>query len=107
MNFKFQRPDMAEEAAKTGGKNVFLEILMFIGVFLASMSCELLPVSIAEMVVMVMNPEIMKASMLGDIALAMELMEPYMDVLMIIQLFSTSMMILATILFCKLIQKRK
>ena len=34
MNWKLKKADMVQEAAQTGGKNVILEILMFIGVWL-------------------------------------------------------------------------
>lgn len=107
MNFKFQRPDMVDTAAKTGGKNVFLEILIFIGVFFVAMFAEVIPVTIAEFTIMVIDPEILKATLAGNAPKAMGLLQPYMDVLMVVQLFATAMMILVTILFCKLIQKRK
>lgn len=107
MNINFERPDMVEEAAQTGGKNVFLEILMFVGVFFVSMFCEITIAAIVLVLMMVSNPEILQASLMGDIAKATELMSNYEEPSVIVQLFATAMMILVTTLFCKLIQKRK
>jgi len=107
MNINLERPDMVEEAAQTGGTNVFLEILMFVGVFLVAMFFEVIPVALGEALIMAFNPEIMRASLTGDAVRAMELLMVYEEPLMVLQLFATAMMILVTILFCKLIQKRK
>jgi len=85
MNFKFKRPDMLEEAAKTGGKNVVWEVLMFVGVFFVAMFLEVIGLYVL----------IMPFSYIST--------EP----IMVAQLYATIFMILITCLFCKLIQKRK
>lgn len=109
MDLKFKRPDMVEEAAKTGGKNVVLEILMFIGVFFVATIFEAIPLIIVEVILMFGNAELMSAIMSGNVAKTAELETEllYSDPMMITQLFITAMMILVTVLFCKLIQRRK
>ena len=109
MDFKFKRPDMVDEAAKTGGKNVFLEILMFVGVFLVAMILENILFLVVDVIGLMTNSEFMAASMAGDIEKATELELAFVtsDPMMIFQLFLTIVMIAVVLLFCKLIQKRK
>ncbi len=85
MNFKFKRPDMVEEAAKTGGKNIVWEILMFVGLFFVSMLFEGLGVF------MLIWP------------MAYISTEPST----VTSLYATMFMILIPCLFCKLLQKRR
>lgn len=108
-NLKFKTPDMVQEAAATGGKNVVIEILMFIGIFFLSqliMGIVILPF---EMVILYTNPAYMAAAATGDIAkimaVTMELVS--MDIMLVAQLFATGGMILTGLLFCKWVQKRK
>ena len=84
MNWKLKKADMVQEAAQTGGKNVILEILMFIGVFFVATLVEGIPLVI------------MQLSGLFT-----------WDGLMAANLFMTIAMIVVTMLFCKLIQNRK
>lgn len=84
MNWKLKKSDMVQEAAQTGGKNVILEILMFIGVFLVATIVEYIPILIIGF------------SGLVDF-----------DGLMMTALFCTVIMTVMTMLFCKLLQKRK
>ena len=109
MDFKFKRPDMVHEAAKTGGKNVILEILIFLAVFFVAEIFLLVPVMGVEVIMLVMNSDFLTASMSGDMDKLLEIEQTilYSDPMMITQLFATAMMILVTMLFCKLIQKRK
>lgn len=106
MNFKWKRPDMVEEAAKTGGKNVAVEILMFFAVFLVATLLEFIPLVIIEGVVIFTDPLIASATAAGNVELATTLLLQS-DVFMAGQLYITAMMILVTCLFCKLIQKRR
>jgi len=84
MNWKLKKSDMVQEAAQTGGKNIILEILMFIGVFFVAMLAEGIPLVIMQLSGMFTGDGLMAAN-----------------------LFMTIAMIVVTMLFCKLIQKRK
>jgi membrane protease YdiL (CAAX protease family) len=84
MNWKLKKADMVQEAAQTGGKNVILEILIFIGVFVGATILQYIPVLI-----------------IGFSGLVTY------DGLMMFYLYSTVVMTIAAMLFCKLIQKRK
>lgn len=84
MNWKLKKADMVQEAAQTGGKNVILEILMFIGVFFVAMLAEGIPLVIMQLSGMFTWDAIMAAN-----------------------LYATIAMIVVTMLFCKLIQNRK
>ena len=109
MDLKWKRPDMVEEAAKTGGKNLFLEILMFLGVFIVVQIIMAIPIVGLEVILLLTNADAMAAIMAGDlqatIAIEMDILAS--EPMMVGQLLATSLMILITILFCKLIQKRK
>lgn len=109
MNFKFQKPDMVAEAAKTGGKNVALEILMFFGVFMVAQMAMSMPISVVMLPMMFLSEEYMAAAMAGDYNRVAEIFMEIAtsEVMMITQLFATILMIVITMLFCKLIQKRK
>lgn len=109
LNFKFQKPDMVAEAAKTGGKNVFLEILIFLGVFFVAQMAMSFPITIVMMPLMFMSEDYMAAAASGDYE---RITEASMDLAMstpmlITQLFATVLMTATAMLFCKLIQKRK
>lgn len=109
MNFQFKKPDMVAEAAKTGGKNVFVEILMFLAVFLVAQILVSIPVTMVTTPMLLGSEEYMQAAMELDYEKVAEIsMEIAMsDPVLITNLFATALMILATMLFCKLIQKRK
>lgn len=109
LNFKLQKPDMVAEAAKTGGKNVFVEILMFLAVFLVAQILVSIPVSMVTTPMLLSSEEYMEVAMTMDSEKLMEIsMEVAMsDPVLITNLFATSLMILTAMLFCKLIQKRK
>lgn len=84
MNWKLKKADMVQEAAQTGGKNIILEILIFIGVFFVASIFQYIPTLVAGFVLLVTY-----------------------DQLMMVHLFGTVIMTLITMLFCKVIQKRK
>ena len=84
MNWKLKKSDMVQEAAQTGGKNVILEILMFIGVFVVATIFQYIPILIA--------------GYSGFVTY---------DGLMMLALYCTVIMTTVAMLFCKLIQKRK
>lgn len=109
MIFKLKKPDMVHEAAQTGGKNVFVEILMFLGVYIVVQLFMMVPILGGEIILLAMNPDFMKISMSGDMdalmALEMEILNS--EGMMVLQLFATTLMIAIPMLFCKLIQKRK
>ncbi|MBR4083231.1 MAG: CPBP family intramembrane metalloprotease [Lachnospiraceae bacterium] len=84
MKWNLKKPDMVQEAAQTGGQNVVLEILMFVGVFIAASYVQAIPAKI----IVYMFP----ISYDGYMALA---------------LFSTIIMTAIAMLFCKVVQKRK
>lgn len=84
MNWKLKKADMVQEAAQTGGKNVILEILMFVGVFIGVSIIQYIPTLVAGFMLYVTY-----------------------DQLMMVHLFGTVIMTLMTMLFCKVIQKRK
>lgn len=109
MNFKWKRPDMVHEAAKTGGKNVFLEILMFFVVFLVTEIVMAIPLTIGQIVLLAGNEEFTKASLAGDVETVNAILTEiaYSEGMMAVNLFATIIMIAMPMLFCKLIQKRK
>lgn len=109
MNWKFKKPDMVAEAAKTGGKNLVLEILMFLGVFMVAQIAMSVPVSIVMIPMMFSSENYVSAAMSGDYDRIMEAsMEiATSNIMLITQLFATILMIAVGMLFCKLIQKRK
>lgn len=84
MKWKLKKSDMVQEAAQTGGKNVILEILMFVGVFIGVSIIQYIPTLVAGFMLYVTY-----------------------DQLMMVHLFGTVIMTLMTMLFCKVIQKRK
>lgn len=105
----FKTPDMVQEAASTGGKNVIVEILMFLGVYIVSQIAMGIIMIPAEISILYSNEAYINAAASGDLerimAVTMELVS--MDAMLILQLLATSGMILVALLFCKLIQKRK
>lgn len=109
MNFKFKRPDMVEEASKTGGKNIVWEILMFVAVFFVITLLQSIVFLCIEVPMLTSDPAYVKAVLENNPAAASAIQQELQssEFMMIIQLFLTAVMILVTCLFCKLIQKRK
>lgn len=109
MNFQFKKPDMVAEAAKTGGKNVFVEILMFLGVFLVAQILVAIPINIVTTPMLLGSEEYMAAALAMDYEKVAEITTEIVmtDKVLITNLFSTVLMIITAMLFCKWIQKRK
>ena len=81
-----RRPDMFYEAAENGrGKNIFLEILIFVGVFIVTSSVSSIPSTIYMMLAMFENmPDISgmtSALSSGDTVRFADAMEDYMEAL--------------------------
>jgi len=107
----FLEEPVAVQQARERKKGMFwlLEILVFLAVFIVSgivQSVFMLPM---ELIIKLQHPEMMEAAVSGD-------MEEYMRIFneatsgnmyVIAMLFSTAGIIIITLLFCKLIQKRK
>lgn len=110
MNDYFERP-VAVRQAQESKKGLFwaLELLVFIAVFLVSSITQGIIVMPYEFIMLAMHSELIDAALAGDQALYTELANELLsgNSYMIISLFSTAAMILVTLLFCKLIQKRK
>ncbi|MDE6906142.1 MAG: CPBP family intramembrane metalloprotease [Lachnospiraceae bacterium] len=110
MNNLFEVP-AAISQAKESQKGMFIlwEILAFIGVFLVSMITEGILIFPVEFFIQLKYPEIISAAASGDMNKYTELLNQIMseDIIVILSLFSTMGIILVTLLFCKLIQKRR
>ena len=107
---ELKKPQMVAEAARERkGLNIALEILVFIAVFVVSSIAEMVIVVPVEIVLMYTDPNYLNAVMNGDMAGAIEAANALAqtNALTIVMLFSNAGIILVTLLFCKLIQKRK
>ena len=107
---ELKKPKMvADAAAAQKGLHVVLEVLIFIAVFIVSNIAELIVVTPIEVILLFTNQDYMNAIAAGDVeagtkaALALS----QSNAMLITMLFSTVGIILVTLLFCKLIQKRK
>lgn len=86
------RSRMIRDAAEKGGQKWYLEILIFLGVFLVASFLEGIPQAIGQLLLIAQTGELFP--------------KVYPDWFMIVSLFSTALMTVAVILFCKLVQKR-
>lgn len=107
---ELKKPKMvADAAAAQKGLHVVLEVLIFVAVFLVSSIAELIVVTPIEVICLFTNQDYMNAVAAGDVeagakaALALS----QSNAMLIAMLFSNIGIILVTLLFCKLIQKRK
>lgn len=100
---------VADAAKERKGLNIVLEVLVFIAVFLVCTIAEMIVMIPVEVVLMFTNADYINAAVAGDVAAAVEAANAMaqLDAMTIIMLFSNAGMILAALLFCKLIQKRK
>ena len=87
-----KRPAMVREAAEKGGQKWYLEILIFLGVFAVATAVESIPSFFMEFIRVLQTGEIFP--------------ETIPEWYMVISLFSTGLMTLAVILFCRWVQKR-
>ena len=101
MNFKLKMPDMLAEARKYGGKNVFLEILIFIGFFLLAQ----LVVGIAAGIVI--GVYVAVSGLLNSGVTPQDLPAKFMQLNMLLSLFFQILGIFLLLGLCKWIQKRK
>lgn len=97
----FKKTAMLREAETTPGYRIWLEILLFIGVFFVSQLAMGIPVGVAEVFWLV--PHILE----GELPDMQALLNDMPDWLLLVQLFSTAIITFLTLLFCKTVQKRK
>lgn len=104
---KPQQVIRAQEAQK--GMNWFLEILVFLAVFIVSSIGQVLCMLPGEVILLAMNADYRAAVAANDLEAATLAATQIgnSDLYMIFSLFATLGMTLITMLFCKLIQKRK
>ena len=108
--WELKRPKaVADAAAAQKGLHIVLEILIFIGVFLVSSIAQMAVMMPGQFIMMFTDENYLNAIASGDMG---KLMEASMELassdgMVILMLFATAGMILVTLLFCKLIQKRK
>lgn len=107
---ELKKPKMVADAAVAQkGLHIALEVLIFIAVFIVCNIAELIVLTPIQMVFMFSNQDYMNALAAGDveagIKAAMALSQS--NAMLIAMLFANAGIILVTLLFCKLIQKRK
>lgn len=110
VNFKLETPEVVREAREAKkGWNWFVELLVFVLMFIIVTIGEVIILIPIEMAVMFTDADYMKAVATQDMDLAMEaaMRIASSDALVIGMLFANIAMILLTMLFCKVIQKRK
>lgn len=100
---ELKRPRMVAEAAAAGkGLHIALEVLVFIAVFIVCSLAQLILLIAGEAVLILSNKDYRQAAIAGDTQMLMQ-----SNGMLILMLFTDAVMILMTLLFCKLIQKRK
>lgn len=107
---KLKKPKMVAEAAAAGkGLNIALEVLVFIAVFFVSSMAQGILMTPGQLIVMFSNEDYRNAAVAGDLQRAVEVTQELVQTnsMLILSLLSTAGIILVTLLFCKLIQKRK
>lgn len=107
---ELKKPRMVAEAAEKGrGMHIALEILVFIAVLVVCTIAETIVLMPIQLVLMFTDPNYINAALSGDMAGAAEAANALAqsDAMTLSMLFSNVGIILVTLLFCKLIQKRK
>lgn len=110
LDLHLEKPEAVVKAQeKQKGLNWFLEMLIFIGVFIVVGISQTLLLIPGEIPILAMNPEYQAAVASGDVAKIAEVTEVIVssDAFAVLSLFSNVGMIVVPILFCRLIQKRK
>ncbi len=110
MKFKLETPKAVIDAKKSQkGLHWALELLIFFAMYMIVSFGQLIILLPAQLVMLFTNKSYMTALMTGDMELAMQASTEIVssNAYTISMLFSTISMILLTMLFCKLIQKRK
>ncbi len=87
-----KRPAMVREAAAKGGKKWYLEILIFIGVFVVAMVAEGIPTFVLQLILSISTGELIPTE--------------YPDWYTVGSLFATGLGTVVVILFCRFVQKR-
>lgn len=107
---ELKKPKMvAEAAAAQKGQHIALEVLIFIAVFIVSSMAEWIVITPIEMISLFSNQDYMNAIVAGDMEAGMKVVTAFAqsNTMLIIMLFANIGMIFVTLLFCKVIQKRK
>lgn len=113
---KIGHPAMLDEArASSKGHFWIIEILIFIAVFIGVSTFESIPISIGTVWWIFNDPGFIsglrEAMMSGDFVSYMETTEALLaampDWLMLVQLYSTVLLTVGTVIFCRFIEKRK
>lgn len=107
---ELKKPKMvADAAASQKGLHIALEALIFVAVFIVCNIAEMVVIMPVELVLMFTNADYINAAVAGDMAGAAEAVAALTqsNTLTITMLFANVGIILVTLLFCKLIQKRK
>lgn len=107
---ELKKPKMVADAARSQkGLHIVLEILVFIAVFLVCSMAEMIVMMPIEIVMMFTNADYINAVIAGDMAGVMEASRALTQssAMTITMLFANIGIIVVTLLFCKLIQKRK
>lgn len=100
---ELKKPRMVAEAAAAGkGLHIALEVLVFIAVFIVCSLAQLILLIAGEAVLILSNEDYRQAAIAGDSQMLMQ-----SNGMLILMLFTDAGIILMTLLFCKLIQKRK
>ena len=110
VNLKLETPRFVAEAREAKkGWNWFVELLVFVVMFFVVTFGEVIVLLPIELVIMFTDKGYLDAMASGDVNLAMEagMRIASSDAMMIGMLFANIAMILITMLFCKVIQKRK
>ena len=110
MDFQLEKPQVvikAQEAQK--GMNWFLEILVFVAVFVVSSIAQLLFMVPGELLLIAQNEDYQAAVAANDLEKATEaaMQIGSSDLYMVFSLVATIGMTVVVLLFCRLIQKRK
>lgn len=107
---ELKKPKMvADAAAAQKGLNIVLEVLIFIAVFIVCNIAELVILTPVEIILMMTDADYLNAAISGDMAAIQEASNvlTQSNAMLITMLFANAGIILVTLLFCKLIQKRK
>lgn len=110
MKFKLETPKAVIDAKNAQkGLNWALELLIFVAVFIVVTIGQLIFMLPAELIMLFTNKSYIQALQTGNVDLAIQASNELAasNAYTIVMLFSTIAMTLLTMLFCKLIQKRK
>lgn len=107
---ELKKPKMVADAAQNRkGLNIVLELLVFVAVFLVCNVAELIIMVPVQIILMFTDADYINAALSGDQAAILEAADALTqsNAMTIAMLFANAGIILVTLLFCKLIQKRK